>query len=81
MDGVELAVARLTPCGEETDDEGLTVVAEFGGVDSLSLEVFELHRRELGLCHDARHEQQGEKDEFVCFHNRLNLCDKSTTFF
>jgi hypothetical protein len=68
MDGAELAVAGLAPCGEETDDEGFAVVAEFGGIDSLSPEVLELHRGELGVCRDARHEQQGEEDALVCFH-------------
>jgi hypothetical protein len=27
-----------------------------------------LHRGELGLCCKACHEQQGEEDNFICFH-------------
>ncbi len=57
-DSFEFAVAGLTPCGKEADDEGAPVVAERGGIDGLAVDVLELYRGDLRthlLRHDYEH--------------------------
>ena len=37
VDGFQLTVAWLAPCGEETDDKRFAVVVELGCIDSLAI--------------------------------------------
>ena len=60
VDSLQLAVAGLAPCGEETDYKWLAIVAQSGGVNGFSVDSLEAYRRELGACTGYRQQGYGQ---------------------
>ena len=50
VDGFQLAVARVAPCGKEVDDERLAAVVERVSTHGLAIDVFECDTGKLSHC-------------------------------
>lgn len=71
VDGVELAVAGLAPCGEEIDDERLTIVGKRVGFTALPLMSFSMTEGSCALAVVANAESSTNREKITFFIMKL----------